>query len=100
MIDPTVNDIFNENIDLANFYEKSWRDVLHLASPPVHHALCALCNLRTVKARVLKFHIWILHCLSFTFHEKISDPYLFILTELYPILEFCPFEKILWAGYL
>ena len=40
----------------------------------------------TVHARVLKFHLWILH-------EKIADPY-FFLSELCPFLELCPFEKI------
>ena len=43
--------------------------------------------LRTVHARVLKFHIWISH-------GKIADPYFFFLTELSPVLELCPFEKI------
>ena len=40
-----------------------------------------------VHARVLKFHIWILH-------GKIADPYFFFLSELSPFLELCPFEKI------
>ena len=44
-------------------------------------------SLKTLHARVLKFHIWIPH-------GKIADPYFFFLSELSPFLEFCPFEKI------
>ena len=42
---------------------------------------------RTVHARVLKFHTWILH-------GKIADSHFFFLSELSPLLELCPFEKI------
>ena len=43
--------------------------------------------LRTMHARVLKFHIRIPH-------GKIADQYFFFLSELSPYLELCPFEKI------
>ena len=43
--------------------------------------------LRTVHARVLKFHVWIAH-------GKIADPCYFFLSELSPFLELCPCEKI------
>ena len=43
--------------------------------------------LRTMHARVLKFHIWIPH-------GKIADRCFFFLSELSPFLELCPFEKI------
>ena len=38
-------------------------------------------------ANVSKFLIWIPH-------ENIGDPYLFFLSELSPILEFIPFNKV------
>ena len=42
---------------------------------------------RTVRARVLKFHIWIPH-------GKIADTPFFFLSEFSPFLEICTFEKI------
>ena len=43
--------------------------------------------LRTVHARVLKFHIWIPH-------GKIADPYYFSCLSYPSFLELCPFKKI------
>ena len=48
--------------------------------------------LRTVRASVLKFHIWIPH-------GKIDDPSFFFLSELSPFLELCTFEKIRTKSY-
>ena len=42
---------------------------------------------RTLHARILTFHIWIPH-------GKIAETCFFFLSELSPILELCPFEKI------
>ena len=41
---------------------------------------------KNVKARVLKFHIWIPH-------QKIAYPY-FFLSELSPLADLCPFEGL------
>ena len=60
-------------------------------------ALCNFCpfnvvafylhKFRIVYANVLKFHIWIPH-------GKIGDPYFSFLSELSPILELFPIDKI------
>ena len=46
----------------------------------------SVCSSRTERARVLKFHIWIPH-------GKNSCSVFFVLSELSPFLELCPFEK-------
>ena len=51
----------------------------------VRHTFCTYCNFKTVKARVLKFHVWIPN-------KKIADPY-FFFSELSPLLELWPFEN-------
>ena len=44
-------------------------------------------SVKKIKARVLKFHIWIPH-------PKIAYPYFFFLSELSPLAELCPFEGL------
>ena len=52
----------------------------------VCHTFCTYCNFLTVKARVLKFHMWIPD-------EKIANPCFFFFSELSPLLELWPFEN-------
>ena len=44
-------------------------------------------------ANVLKFHIWIPH-------KTIGDPYFFFLSQLSPILELFPFDKIMLKSHI
>ena len=44
-------------------------------------------------ANVLKFH-------NLIPHEKIGDPYLFFLSQLSPILELFPFDKITLKSHI
>ena len=53
----------------------------------VSGCVCVCPFIKTVHARVLKFHIWIPH-------GKIVDTRFCFLYELSPFLELCPFEKI------
>ena len=50
----------------------------------VRHKFCTYCNFYSVKANVLKFHIWNPY--------KNSGP-VFIISELSPFLELWPFEN-------
>ena len=62
----------------------------------VRHTFCTYFKFKTVKARVLKFHIWIPH-------KKIADPYFFSFLSYLPFWSYGSlkiFEKILSAGYL
>ena len=55
----------------------------------VRHTFCTYCNFKTVKARVLKFHMWIPH-------KKIADPYFFSFPSYLPFWSYGPlkiFEK-------
>ena len=51
----------------------------------VRACVCVCASVRSKKnqARVLKFHIWIPR-------QKIAYPYFFFLSELSPLVEFCP----------
>ena len=55
----------------------------------VGHTFCTYCNFLTVKARVLKFHMWIPH-------EKIANPCFFSFPSYLPFWSYGPlkiFEK-------
>ena len=68
---------------------KSWRGVLVSGCASVRASVRSshACHiLWTMHARVLKFHIWIIH-------GTIADTRFFFLSELSPFLELCPFAK-------
>ena len=55
----------------------------------VRHTFCTYCNFKTVKARVLEFHMWIPH-------TKIADLYDFSFPSYIPFWSYGPlkiFEK-------
>ena len=55
----------------------------------VRHTFCTYCNFKTVKARVLKFHMWIPY-------KKIADAYFFSFQSYLPFWSYGPlkfFEK-------
>ena len=67
---------------------RSWQGVLISVCPCVRLCICvSVHSSRTMRARVLTFHIWIPH-------GKIVEHVFFFLSELSPFLELCPFEKI------
>ena len=53
----------------------------------VRPSVCLSVRSKKIKARVLKFHIWIPR-------QKIAYPYFFFLSELSPLAELCPFEGL------